>query len=420
MSNTNNKGLSKSRKRALSEATDKTIVNKAPRMDAGEYNRARDADDAVMFYEEHFETDPEVNCVFNCKVNGKVNCAVKGEEGSESPPIELEGGNEDHNTHVRQVTTVASLGDLMLVVGPANVRIQVNSLILREASPVLNARICKRSKIKLVASKGGPVLLFLRDDDATAMELLCRILHCDPSMSTVPEASEILQLVKVARKYEVLDRVGFIVEVWIQHLYGVDDIDELWALLCAANIIQSYSTFENLSRRLIIKHQGSYRPFAAEDKDNAVAWQLASALEEGRSTLRALLGVLIFGKLQSALQDYPFCACGVRSRMISHWVEHVHPVASTWCLHEHSIENVFGKLQRISEARPLCHQGIVHSPSSIPSYVIQEVDGLLGRCRGLCLGCFNENKITIGRCRHRSPGGIILYQAYPSDDEICS
>ncbi|KAF6809720.1 btb poz-like protein, partial [Colletotrichum sojae] len=117
---------------------------------------------------------------------------------------------------------VSPTGDVILLVGPESHEIRTHSLILANASSVFAAMLLgtyNTSEAAAVcsATSSEPAYIALPDDDPSAMETICRIVHCrtlEDECVWDMTPSEILKVAVLVDKYDCRGAVALAVGYW--------------------------------------------------------------------------------------------------------------------------------------------------------------------------------------------------------------
>lgn len=189
---------------------------------------------------------------------------------------------------------VAPNGDVLLLVGPEAHEIRVHSFVLAMVSPVF-AMMLRSEKTSLfaesaavrAASRAEPARVALPDDDAAAVEVVCRVVHgrtlgeeCVWDMAP----GEILQVAVVVDKYDCAGAMALAVGHWLAPgrvegmraavrdgcLGGCD-------LLFASYWLQSAEVFARVTEMMMMEVAGGFEGLAEgrEGVDEQLAYKLA-------------------------------------------------------------------------------------------------------------------------------------------------
>lgn len=102
-------------------------------------------------------------------------------------------------------TNASLYGDIILVVGPQDVRLKVHSKCLRLASKVFDTMLgpnwCEGQEL----SKGSLLEVSLAENDVDAVRTICCVIHhCNDDVSRSLTPLEILRIAIVADKYDFI------------------------------------------------------------------------------------------------------------------------------------------------------------------------------------------------------------------------
>ncbi|OQD69797.1 hypothetical protein PENPOL_c002G04779 [Penicillium polonicum] len=172
---------------------------------------------------------------------------------------------ETQNKILCPVVNIAPAGDIILVVGPEQLKLRVQSLFLKAASKVLCAILgpnWKEGHDMLGACL--PVEILLPEEDATALRCICAILH--HRITLIPQimaAHDVLRVAVTAKKFGVVEALTFANEFWLCPLNkGASD---LIVLAAAASLFQNAKAFRDITKALALNYGGSYLALSSED-----------------------------------------------------------------------------------------------------------------------------------------------------------
>ncbi|RSL86896.1 hypothetical protein CEP51_002560 [Fusarium floridanum] len=208
----------------------------------------------------------------------KQKTATKRKRQEPEPPKE-----EDEGPSLREIIPG---GDVILVVGPKKVKIQVSSHLLRTTSPVFNVMLGPNFKEGTALRENeGPTEIVLPEDNAKALYNAYSTLYgANPRVNNLgPE--EIYDIAILAQKYDLIDRLALACEAWFgnanKRTYGTPEKD--WKMLLASYWLRNELGFKNTSRMLV---KLSYRPLykhGMETSDQVLGLRLCLAIQELRS-----------------------------------------------------------------------------------------------------------------------------------------
>ncbi|KAF5574827.1 uncharacterized protein FSUBG_14004 [Fusarium subglutinans] len=127
----------------------------------------------------------------------------------------------------------------------------------------------------------GPFELFLPDDDAAALEIICSVIHYqnDKIPQTLP-ASDVLAVAVAADKYDCLNAIQFAYRAWIRK--PKEKSEDLMLLTAAACLFADAQAFKEATAALILHHHGSYLALSGEELEAIIPWKIFCMLEEER------------------------------------------------------------------------------------------------------------------------------------------
>jgi hypothetical protein len=172
------------------------------------------------------------------------------------------------------VLKIAADGDVILVVGPEKLKLRVHSLFLKAASKPFSAMFGADWKEgHNMLDQDGPAELPLPEDNATALMLICAIIH--HQNNKVPQtldAGNVLWVAVTADKYDCVDALKFASGNWLQP--GRNAAGDLMLLTAAAYLFQNAQAFKEITRALILSHDGPYLALLCEGVESAMTWRV--------------------------------------------------------------------------------------------------------------------------------------------------
>jgi len=172
---------------------------------------------------------------------------------------------------------VAPDGDVVLIIGPHQVRLCVHSTVLQTASKVFKAMLgphfSEGQKPSQVDSK-RPREIPLPEDDADIIIIICAVIHHQNDI--VPDdliPSEILQLSVVIDKYDCTIALKYAIDHWLDHR-NVENLKELMDLMTAAYLFDHAEAFSKITFTMMMEHSDSYLPFAKDHVIFGLPWEL--------------------------------------------------------------------------------------------------------------------------------------------------
>jgi hypothetical protein len=166
------------------------------------------------------------------------------------------------------IVDIATNTDIILVVGPENTKLQVNSCVLRNSSGVFNAMLGPNFKEGQDIHAGSPRVISMLEDNADALATICKILHLRNDL--VPESltpREVLQIAITADKFDCTMRLAVHTAKWLNP-GSTQDILELGRLLVASYILNDARAFGQLTFAIVSRSTDSYIPLADEFNDH--------------------------------------------------------------------------------------------------------------------------------------------------------
>ncbi|KAI9732940.1 MAG: hypothetical protein M1818_007373 [Claussenomyces sp. TS43310] len=203
------------------------------------------------------------------------------------------------------VPDISSDGDIVLVVGPGNVRLKIHSQCLRCASKVFDAMFGPHWSEGQGLSTESPREISLVDTDANALRTICLVIHhrnADVPQSLTPH--EILQIAIEADKYDLTVALRYASIQWAKPRCNAGRVD-MGYLLTAAFLFRDMDMFVAHTLNLMLDYTGSYLGFSDDEFiSQFVPSKTFHLLEERRTRMRAELSeILIQGKNAK-------CSCG--------------------------------------------------------------------------------------------------------------
>ena len=156
------------------------------------------------------------------------------------------------------VADIAPDGDVVLVVGPRNVRLRVHSQCLRCASKVFGAMLGPDWSEGQGLSKVSPREVPLVEDDADALRTICCVIH--HRNDDVPQAltpKEVFQIAIEVDKYDLSVCLKYASVQWLKPRGNADTV-EMRYLMAAAFLFGDMDMFAAHTLALILHYKGSY------------------------------------------------------------------------------------------------------------------------------------------------------------------
>lgn len=164
--------------------------------------------------------------------------------------------------------------DCLLIVGPANLEVEVNSNFLSAASQPFRAMFSPEwREDRELNTKNGLLTMTLLDDDGVALKFICAVIHHENH--TIPNdvpADTLLRIAIMANKYYCDGALRYASESWLSPAKNA--IDDLSVLTAAAYLFNNASAFRRLTKQMILTYKA---PFAAAnwgEMEDMLNWKL--------------------------------------------------------------------------------------------------------------------------------------------------
>jgi len=171
----------------------------------------------------------------------------------------------ERNCKLDPVPDISPDGDVVLVVGPRNVRLRIQSQVLRCASKVFGAMFGPTWSEGQGLSKESPREVRLVEDDADALQIICRVIHHrnnDVPQSLTPK--EVLQIAIEADKYDLNVALKYARAQWLKPRGRPERVD-MGYLLAAAFLFGDMDMFVANTLALILHYKESYLEFLDDE-----------------------------------------------------------------------------------------------------------------------------------------------------------
>lgn len=172
------------------------------------------------------------------------------------------------------VVDIAAGGDVILVVGPEKAKLRVQSLFLKAASKPFSAMFGPDwAEGYNIHDLRPPVELALPEDNASAVKLICAIIH--HQNKKVPQslaAVDVLGIAVTVDKYDFVHALKFASEIWLRP--GKSDAGDLMLLTAAAYLFQNAQAFNEITRALILNYDSPYLALSREEVGSALPWRV--------------------------------------------------------------------------------------------------------------------------------------------------
>ena len=164
---------------------------------------------------------------------------------------------DDSNDSITTKIEVATHGDVILVVGPHNKKIQVCSSVLKNASKYFRVMFGPHFAEGQNLDSDNPKDVSMTEDNAHALEVICNVIHL--RNDAVPHSlspKEIFEIATAADKFDCVVALRYASAIWLNPK-GVEDILELGYLMAAAYILDDAQAFGDITISMMLHHQGS-------------------------------------------------------------------------------------------------------------------------------------------------------------------
>ncbi|KAM0218011.1 hypothetical protein ACHAQD_007211 [Fusarium lateritium] len=181
----------------------------------------------------------------------------------------------------QDIEQVSKDGDVILVVGPDQRKMQAASHFLGHISPVFRAMLDSSMKEGLAlrdAVEGSPVEISFPEDDSRTMLQILRCLYGAGTCSK-PSAAEARDVAILADKYDMTERLKYFGAYWLRVPVDtgcVASIEEAWDILVAAYLLKSDVAFFDTSKAIIRHSDKSLLKYANSTHDKELGLQLGS------------------------------------------------------------------------------------------------------------------------------------------------
>ena len=169
---------------------------------------------------------------------------------------------------------IAPVGDIVLVVGNQGTRLRVHSVCMRNVSKVFDAMFGPHFSKGQPSSGGSPKEIAMPDDDASAMTIVCNVIHHrNDVLPDVLEASELVQLALVADKYDCALTLRYVMIQWLDFKDPVP-FASLGHLLIAVYVIDNPDAFWRITHLLINGTAISFQFLVDKRYDEIIPWSV--------------------------------------------------------------------------------------------------------------------------------------------------
>ncbi|KAL2683199.1 hypothetical protein Neosp_007667 [[Neocosmospora] mangrovei] len=177
-------------------------------------------------------------------------------------------------------------GDVILVVGPHKIKIQLSSHLLSSTSRVLAAMLGPNFKEgTLLRESEGPVEIALPADNAKALWHIYNVLYGAHPRVHKLNPDELYDVASLAHKYDLVERLSLAREAWFAatDVCPFESTEANWKMLLAAYWLESEYGFANASQRLIKEPRILLYIHGMETPDQVLGLKLCLAIEELRA-----------------------------------------------------------------------------------------------------------------------------------------
>ncbi|KAI1009412.1 hypothetical protein LB504_002951 [Fusarium proliferatum] len=303
------------------------------------------------------------------------------------------------NSADAQATSIVDIvpdGDILLVVGPDKIKLRVKSILLMAASRPFSAMLGPNWKEgQNMRDHDGAFQLSLPDDNATALQIICCVVHYqnDRIPKTLP-ASDVLAVAVAADKYDCLNALDFASNTWMRD--REEKSEDLMLLTAAAYLFRNTQTFKELTAALVLNHHGSYLGLSGKDVESILPWKLFYLLEEQRGFARLEIAEILIAGVKYGGCGYE---CGWTSTYAHAYISKLEE-KSLWPAHfsDTSISRALQRAEMMPDPTPVerttsCNMARFHR---VPEYRMSRSLTLqhFNESIGLCLGCVRGGSNT--------------------------
>ncbi|KAJ5544098.1 hypothetical protein N7494_005377 [Penicillium frequentans] len=297
------------------------------------------------------------------------------------------------------VVNIAETGDIILVVGPEQLKLRVESLILKAASKSL----CTMFRLNWQEDReslvlGPPVDILLPEENPTALTCICAILHYRIEM--VPQIMspyDVLKVAITADKYGLVGALTFANQSWLSPLNKA--ASDLIVLAAAASLFQNTQAFKEITKALVLSHRGSYLTLWSEDAISVLGERIYCLLEEQRGFARLKLEEILLGGTKASSCVH---RCGWTSKYAYAYIQLLE-TQSLWPMDIQSVAESIERANRMPDPIPEersteCKFGYKHFVPDYRSSYRYKLDNL-DSCIGICLNCFLSKQPSAVSCQ---------------------
>ncbi|PTB51909.1 hypothetical protein M431DRAFT_522865 [Trichoderma harzianum CBS 226.95] len=310
-----------------------------------------------------------------------------------------------NDTQTNTIVEIAPDGDLILIVGPEEAKLHVDSTLLRAASKPFSAMFRPDWKEGHDLLDGDRLTeIPLPEDNAAALKIMCSVIH--HKASEVPRtlaAGDVLAVAVAADKYDCVEALIFASDGWLRPFR--DEAGNLMLLTAAAYLFQNARAFEEITKALILDYKDPYLTLSCREVESAMPWKVFCLLEEQRGSAR----LRVADVLMAGVNDWTgHCChkCGWTSKYAYAYIkllesERLWPAK----LPRISISEALQSAERMRDPIPeessaACTYGYKHTA---PAYRRNRTSSLddFNKSIGLCLHCVRSGSMD-SNCSERS------------------
>lgn len=135
-------------------------------------------------------------------------------------------------------------------------RVCVNSVIMKNASPVFEAMLGPHFKEghALAQARSGSVEIALPEDDAVSFGHICQVLHCQADTNLLkPDPELLLSIWILVQKYDLKKAIALSMGHWVRRqLKFRSRLEDLWLLALLCSQIEEATAFRSVTQQLML------------------------------------------------------------------------------------------------------------------------------------------------------------------------
>lgn len=172
------------------------------------------------------------------------------------------------------IIKIAADGDVILIIGPEEVKLRVHSLFMKATSKPFSAMLGPNWKEgHSMLNQAGPVEISLPEDNADALEVICAVIHHQNNkVSQTLSACDILGVAVTADKYDCIDALRFASGNWLRP--GKSEAGDLMLLAATAYLFRNAQAFKEITKALIFDYSGPYLALLCEEVESIIPWKI--------------------------------------------------------------------------------------------------------------------------------------------------